>query len=234
MYIRIKNWRLTVLALILISLFISLGVWQLERAAEKKKLIKNYHKQSNEAPLPGYQLLLNASQDWRFYRVTLEGRFDHQYTLLLDNKTFQGKIGYEVYTLFHAKDLPFPVLVDRGFVPIGTTRKKLPLIPHIIGQISITGMLNLPPRYQAFSQMAESPFTWPLRVQYLNIQELTELLHLPKIFPYVLQLDPKNPVAFPLEWQIIIMPPEKHYAYALQWFAIAFTLLVLWVALNWR
>jgi cytochrome oxidase assembly protein ShyY1 len=46
-------------------------------------------------------------------------------------------------------------------------------------------------------------------------------------------VDPKNAVAYPIEWQqIATVSPARHRAYALQWFAFALTLLILCIVLN--
>jgi len=48
----------------------------------------------------------------------------------------------------------------------------------------------------------------------------------------VLILEENHPAAYTVKWQIVMMSPEKHNAYAIQWFALALTLLVLFLALN--
>ena len=47
-------------------------------------------------------------------------------------------------------------------------------------------------------------------------------------------MTPNHTAAYPIEWKIVSVGPERHGAYALQWFALALTLLILWVALNRR
>lgn len=226
-----KNWKLAIVSLIFICLFISLGCWQLSRAKQKKILIQSYTQRMQQT----FQAnALQPSTDLRFYQARLEGEFDNQHTLLLDNKIMHGKVGYEVYTPFKVKQLATPILVDRGFIPMGTSRQTLPTIPAITGHTVITGLLNLPPTYVAFGQMLESPqMTWPLRVEFINLTELPRVLPYP-LFNYTLSLAPHDPAAFETEWQIVTMGPEKHLGYAFQWFALALTLLILSVALNWK
>lgn len=231
MSFRIKNWKLAVLAFVFIGLFICLGFWQLSRADQKKVLLKSFAARTQHTPLAANQL--EPSSDWRFYRAQLEGVFDNQYTMLLDNRNFHGQIGYEIYTLFHAQGLTQPILVDRGFVPLTRKREVLPLIRDISGTVSITGMLNLPPAYFALGQINESPqITWPLRIEYVKLSELSKLLNLSGLYPYVLMLEPHDPAAYAMEWEIVTMGPEKHLGYAVQWFALALTLLILFVVLN--
>ncbi|OGT44458.1 MAG: hypothetical protein A3F42_08375 [Gammaproteobacteria bacterium RIFCSPHIGHO2_12_FULL_37_34] len=217
----------------LISLFTSLSIWQLTRANQKKLLLARHTERMNHPPLTARNLAqLFQKQDLRFYRVTLHGEFDHQHTFLLDNRTFYGQIGYEIYSLFKAQGLSQPILVDRGFIPADTDRTKLPIIKEIRGTITITGMLNTPPTYVAFGDFYDSSIhTSPLRVEYIHLQKIAKLLS-EEIYPYILIITPHHVAAYPIEWKIITMGPERHIGYALQWFAIALTLLIIWIALN--
>lgn len=232
MAFKIKNWKLALLSLVFFCLFISLGCWQLSRAEQKKILLDSFAERTRKQPLSTLELI--QTKDPRFYRARLEGRFDNEHTLLLDNKTFRGQIGYEVYTPFNAIGLNLPILVDRGFIPIGQTRKQLPAIASIQGSVTLSGMLNLPPTYVSWGKIHESTqINWPLRVQFINLPELSSLLGHP-LYSQILNITPNDPAAYSVEWKVVIMGPEKHRAYAVQWFALALTLLILFVALNRR
>ena len=232
MPIKIKNWKLAILALLFICLFTSLGFWQLSRAQQKTALLKSFGERTAHVPYTASEL--KQPQDWRFFRTTLEGTFDNQHTVLLDNKTSHGRIGYEVYTPFNANGLSAPILVDRGFIPMGATRGILPAIKAITSHATITGMLNRAPTYVAFGQINDSPqIAWPLRIEYVNLFELGKLMDHP-LFSYVLSLTPDDPATYSIEWQIVTMGPERHLGYAVQWFALALTLLILFVVLNFK
>lgn len=227
---RIQNWKLAFLATFFIAVFTSMGFWQLSRATEKKILLKKFALRTEVPPLTA--ATIKKPGDWRFYQTTLVGEFDNARTIFLDNKTHEGKIGYEVYSPFRAQGLPAPMLIDRGFIPASNNRKELPVVRPITGNITITGMLNLPPSYVNIGKLTYSPAnTWPLRVEYINLTELAPVLQ-QLIFPYVLNITPTDPAAYSVKWQIVAMQPEKHMGYALQWFAFALTLLILFVALN--
>ena len=229
MRITIKNWKLALLTLFFFSLFIKLGFWQLSRAHQKEKLLQSFTKRGGKSPLTFKEM--NSIKDLRFYRAKLTGQFDNLHTLLLDNKIFNGKVGYEVYTPFKAEGIETPILVDRGFIPLGKSRSELPGISSIIGRIEVSGMLNFPPTYVAFGKMNESQLSSPWRIEFINLPLLSQALHEP-LFPYTLTLTPNHPAAFAIEWQIVTMGPERHRGYAIQWFAFALTLVVLFVALN--
>ncbi|MBV9575764.1 MAG: SURF1 family protein [Gammaproteobacteria bacterium] len=230
--IKIKNWKLALLSLLLIYLFTHLGFWQLARAKQKKLLLQSFAERTEQAPLAA--TALKKLTDFRFYQARLQGHFDNTHTFLLDNKIVNGQIGYEVYTPFYAEQFTNVILVDRGFIAMNANRQILPLIPPILGMTTITGMLNLPPTYFAWGKMTDSTqLNWPLRIEFIHLQEIAQLLAQP-LFSYTLSLSPHDPRAFPIQWQIVTMGPEKHIGYAIQWFALALTLLILSVALNWK
>jgi surfeit locus 1 family protein len=230
MPIKLKNWKLAILAVVCISFLASLGFWQLARAKWKAGLLKSYAERMVHKPLTAQDI--SSPGDIRFYRVELTGSFDNQHNILLDNKIQNGKVGYEVFTPFQADGMTVTILVDRGFLPMGADRKILPTIAPITGKVHILGLLNLPPTYVALGQINESPtISWPLRAEFIQTTLLEPFLQT-KLFPYIVSLDPKNPGAFNMEWQIVAIGPERHLGYAVQWFALALTLLIISVALN--
>lgn len=232
MSFRIKNWKLAILALLVFCLFIKLGMWQLHRGQEKKLLVAEFSARTAQTPLTTKNFSLY--KDLRFYQAKLTGHFDNQHTLLLDNKTYHGRVGYEVYTLFIANDLSTPVLVDRGFVPLTADRTIMPVIKPIKGTVTIQGLINLPPKHVTLGKSFDKNATsWPLRVQYINLQELSAMFST-TLFPYVLVLKPDHEAAYEVEWQAVVSGPEKHFGYAVQWFAFALVLLVIFVTLNFR
>lgn len=227
----IKNWKGMLGAVFFASIFMSLGVWQLGRAHEKYKLIQSFEDRTKKAPLLTNEL--SKKQDQRFFKANLQGTFDNRHTLLLDNKIVEGKVGYEVYTPFHAVGLSAPILVDRGFLPMGKDRHHLPRINAIMGHTRLTGMLNEPPAYFSFGKMVDKENTWPLRVEYINLSQLSALFHTP-LYPSILMIAPAHEASYQSNWRIVTLPPERHKGYALQWFALALTLLILSVILNHR
>lgn len=232
MKMTIKNWKLSLLSLVFILLFTALGFWQLSRAQEKTALLEVYQKRAEIGPLSSKDL--ERPNDWRFYQLKLEGTYDESHTILLDNKIFNGKVGYEVYTPFTAKGLAQPILVDRGFIPIGVSRDQLPAIPKTAkGTITIQGILNTPPTFVSLGgDMSDGKIQWPLRVEYIHLNKISQLLNISSLYPYVLSLNPESPSALQVKWQILTIDPNKNKGYAVQWFALALTLLIISVYLN--
>jgi cytochrome oxidase assembly protein ShyY1 len=54
------------------------------------------------------------------------------------------------------------------------------------------------------------------------------------LLPGLVLQDARADSGFVREWTPQVMPPQRHWAYALQWFALALAALVIFVALHWR
>lgn len=52
------------------------------------------------------------------------------------------------------------------------------------------------------------------------------------VYPFIIRLDKKDTQGFVREWETVSMQPSRHLGYALQWFSMAFVILILFVALN--
>jgi cytochrome oxidase assembly protein ShyY1 len=68
-----------------------------------------------------------TAYQWR--EVSLAGNFDQSHILLLRNRYFEGKYGFEVLTLFHTNNQNY--WIDRGWVSAGANAKISPRIPAL-------------------------------------------------------------------------------------------------------
>jgi surfeit locus 1 family protein len=70
-------------------------------------------------------------------------------------------------------------------------------------------------------------------IEQIDIKLLGQLLQ-KDMFPFIIRLNKAEPDGFVREWAIVSMPPEKHMAYALQWFAMALVLFIIVIALGFK
>lgn len=230
MFFRLKNIKLTLITFFFFSLCIALGVWQSFRGHEKSTLIHSFKERSKQPPLTKNQLF--TAKDVQFYRIAIKGTFDNEHTFLLDNKIYKGQVGYEIYTPFKVENSKAFILIDRGFIRLGQNRQTLPVIRTISQKTLVSGIIMPSPHYIKMGPMIDSQNKHrPYRFEYLDLSELSLLLKQP-IFPFIIVLAPNDPAAYPTTWQITTVSPERHYAYALQWFALALTLLLSLWAFN--
>jgi surfeit locus 1 family protein len=226
----------TLAYLCLLPLLIALGFWQLGRSEEKRVILE---KQEQGIASPEF-IRLSASgkynvDELRYQKVRAIGHYDREHQFLLDNQIRNGKVGYFVFTPFIFEEESQAVLVNRGWVPLNHDRSNLPEIMIKSQQAEVQGRINRFPAVGIKLAGAEIPTQgWPSIVQVINNQVLTDKLGY-KIFPFQIELAKELPEGYDREWQVTtIMLPEQHTAYAIQWFALAFTLTLLYLWYSYK
>ena len=73
--------------------------------------------------------------------------------------------------------------------------------------------------------------TWPLRVQQIELEKFSKLIGI-QLLPFVIYLDTNEALGYEKNWQPIVMPPEKHRAYAFQWLALSIAWLILMISVS--
>jgi len=226
----------TIAVLVLLPLLIGLGVWQLDRARQKIELQDARLAREQATPVRLGEAPLVVSED-RFRRARGTGHYQARYGFLLDNQVHKGQAGYHVLTPFKPDLGTQWILVDRGWVAWGPDRDRLPDIATPGDTVTIEGRLVAPQKpslvlgAQATEQTAQE-FT--RRWQSVDLQRFADVTGL-QVAPLVLQLAPGAAHGFVREWPVITDEwINRHKAYALQWFALALTLVLLYLILNFK
>jgi surfeit locus 1 family protein len=227
------NWLMILFTMLVFSLLIKLGFWQSERALEKEQRQQRISELSQRQALSLEQVLaLSGLQDGiNDLPITLTGEFIDDKVFLLDNQPNKGRLGYRVYQIIERNNNA--VLVNLGWIQGSLDRNILPEVLAITGNHTIMGHVR---EIEVGIQLQAQNFTdvsWPLRVQQIEIDKFSELIG-KKLLPFVVYLDKKEPLGYKKNWQPIVMPPEKHRAYAFQWFslALAWISLMIWAAVK--
>ncbi len=229
-----SDWRTTIFVLILLPLLLALGYWQLGRADEKQEIARRWQLRQLENP----QSLLSLSQDaaeLSYRRVLLHGQFVQGKDFLLDNRIQQGHYGLEVLSPFRTMEGNELVLVNRGWVEGDASRRSLPIWPAIVGIQTLTGTVYVPPGEPFVLGDPVPGSGWPRIAQALDMPALEALLGEP-VFPFSVRLDADSPAALTVDWPLMNISPDKHNAYATQWFSMAAMLLFIyiWSSCNFR
>ena len=224
--------------LVLLPVLVGLGQWQLERAAWKQGLVDAHAARIGEPAQPLQSLLASSGADLEYRQVTAQGVYDLDHQLLLDNRIYRGAAGYHVLTPLHltgAESGGDWVLVNRGWVPLGERRSQLPAVTGPAERIELHAMIKLPPAKAFGPEAVEGSGTrWPQVIEQLEIGPIGRRLGRP-LLPLVLQLDKADPGGFARDWKPVYgITPDKHRAYAAQWFTLALVLLVIYVGVNTR
>ena len=232
---------MTTLALAGVLLFGQLGRWQWHRAAEKRALVAEFEAGA-QAPAtePGSRALSDLP---RYALLRLRGQYDGAHQFLLDNVGRDGVAGYEVLTPFQLEDGRV-VLVNRGWLPLWNGRREplpdvsLPSSPPAAGPqapAEITGRVDELPVTALSMGRAPPPAgaAWPKRTSFPTAAQLGAALGRP-VEARELLLDPAEPQGYRRDWRAggNGFGPERHLAYALQWWGFAALTLFLYVFLN--
>ena len=227
----------TLATLALLPLLVWLGLWQLERAEHKQALATRAEAQDARAPArlgAGVPEADSRPESWIQRRVTASGRYLPRH-FLLDNRTRRGVVGYHVLSPFVLDEEGSPgVVVNRGWIPLGSSREVLPEIETPGGALALRGRSRVPGEAFLLGESGYRGDTWPRVVQSIDLRKMEEALGV-DLLPFVVELDRAEPHGFEREWRPYGgIGPARHRAYAFQWFALAATLVVLYAILNLR
>jgi surfeit locus 1 family protein len=228
---RVKSIGLLVLVIVLLAVMVNLGFWQLRRFHAKQQLLQHYQQRIHLKPLTWNQFL--SVKEKRFYRVTVQGHYLNQKTFLLDHQRYNKQLGYDVITAFQMLHEEKALLVNRGWVPRGNKRRDKPKIKTVNGNQVIEGYIIEPDKKGFILGKNIENQAWPKRIQQLRLSDVSQVTHL-TFYPYILRLSPDVQNGFVRKWKLTTQKPAKHLGYAIQWFAMSFVLLVLYLLLFRR
>jgi len=224
------NWPLTLGAILLCALFIRLGFWQWDRGNHRQAEWDAFARGANKAmPLDSRGI----AEMPQFQRVILKGKFDSAHQFLLENRTHEGRPGYEVLTPLERPDGRI-VLVDRGWVAFTGSRQKLPDVTlQSQGAVTLTGRSDdLPSAGLPSGRAAPSADGgWPKVTSYPTMNELSTAFGHP-LEPRILLLDPQDPNGYVRDWHPAGMQPVRHWSYAIQWWAFAIVVIIFWAVVS--
>lgn len=208
------------------------GFWQLGRANEKRELESRFAGGGTAGAVQGL-VPDGAAGPLRYRTLRLVGRYDPEHQLLLDNISYRGKPGYQVLTPFTTAE--GTVLVNRGWLPADGDRTILPDIRVANAGQEVAGRIDSLPRpgivLTATNPPRDAP--WPRRLVFPTSQQASAQLGV-TLRDYQLLLDPAEPAGYVRDWRPGGMGPDRHVAYAVQWFGLALTAIVIHLVLTIR
>lgn len=197
----------------------SLAYWQWSRAQQKILLLEQKEKAQQESPL-STSTLLEAPFSLKYRRVRLTGTPQNTYSVLLDNQISHGQPGYFVLTPF-ALTPHLWILVNRGWIPQGPSRRTLPPLSPLPETEFLRGTLSNFPYRPFVHPPSDTPLGhWPLRIQQLDGAFLSQQFG-KSLYPLWVVLDTDAPGAFEMPIRPPMMAPLQHQSYALQWLLFA-------------
>jgi surfeit locus 1 family protein len=208
----------------------SLGTWQLHRKQWKEDLIARIAARATAPPvaLTEASALLAEGADIDYLHVRLTGHLLHDAERYLYAPGASGP-GWHVYTPLALADGEM-VWVNRGFVPEARKAPQTRRQGLLSGEVTITGLVRAARARGAFqpnNQPATNTWYWP------DAGELSASLPARgHSLPFTVDADrlPEVPGGLPQGGVTRLGLDNRHLAYALTWYALAVTLLGVFLA----
>jgi len=213
----LRFWLVTLAAVLAVAVTASLGVWQLNRAAQKLALRDAMEVRARLTPLTHRELLAApAAAELVHQPVVLHGRWVPGHDVFLDNRQMDGRVGFFVVTPLRLSGSEQAVLVQRGWVPRDfNDRLRVPAIVSPLGEVEVSGRLAPPPA--RLYEFAESP-PGPIRQNIDPVAYARETgLNL---LPVSVQETGVDGDGLSRRWPAPAVDVSKHHGYAFQWFAL--------------
>ena len=227
-----RRWILTtLLALVGGMLCVRLGIWQLDRLEQRRAFNGHVEAMRTAEPL---HLTGEPSDDlatMEFRAVSVSGRYDFENQVVLRNRYFQNRYGYDLLTPLLLDD-GSAVLVDRGWIPADGNdspaswrRYDQPGLVAFRGQIRLgqtkPALGGVPDPTLALGQ-SDLVF-W----NNVDLERISQQLPYPLLDVYIQpEVDPADltpPILYQPELELSEGP---HLGYAIQWFIFASILVV--------
>lgn len=216
---------------------LSAGFWQLDRAGVKEELHARFAAGDDATNALPRLIRDDEVTTLRYRTLRLRGQYDPAHQVLLDGISYRGRPGYHVLTpLITAEG---EVLVNRGWVPADGDRSILPDIRVAAAPREVLARVELLPRpgLELAQTAPDADASWPRRLLFPTAAQIgAEIgpVRSTVLRDYQLLLDPNDPDGYLRDWRPGGMDPVRHLGYAVQWFGLALTVVVIYCVLIFR
>jgi surfeit locus 1 family protein len=235
---RARFWLVTLAAVLTLAATVSLGRWQLSRAAQKEALQAAIDAQKQLPALDQDSFLALEKPAQALHRpVQLRGLWLAAQTVYLDNRQMHGVPGFYVLTPFAIEGSEQAVMIQRGWVQRNfADRAQLVPVDTPGGLVEVTALVATPPAQllelgkpaAAASGPQPSVGSSPIR-QNLDLESFRAETKLPLRTDLTLQQTGAASEGLQRDWPAPALGVEKHYGYAFQWFGLAALVVLLYV-----
>lgn len=225
-----RKWILTtVLVVVGAAVCVRLGIWQLDRLAQRRTFNAHVFAVQVMSPL---DLPARADLTQMEYRtVRASGAYDFANQVVIRNQFYNGLSGFHLLTPLRLSDGE-AVLVDRGWIPADGNAMAADWRKYDQpGVVTVSGVIRLGQTAPGYGGVADPTLT-PDQTRldfwmYVNLDRIGLQVPYP-ILPVYIQLDPDpNRADPPIPFQPTLDLSEgPHQGYAIQWFSFAAVLFI--------
>ncbi|MBS0193887.1 MAG: SURF1 family protein [Proteobacteria bacterium] len=236
---------LLLLSISMIAAFVRLGLWQVDRAHYKERLLAHSRQVvSDRKPDVLYAAADAPDQvnEADAYEWTAgSGHFLSLPPIRLDNQIRNGVAGIRVYRVFQPDGAQHAILVELGWRPL-PSHLDIPPEPAPPDLTQVRGLLAPPPvgGLKLGPERIVPQKDGSLLLMRITPDKIAAALKLKNgLAPRVLILDTGMKVGYKRDLQVLsgALPPAAHRAYAVQWFGMAIALGVITIVMvrrYWR
>ena len=221
-----RLWSTAAAASVMVVMLL-LGDWQLSRAQEKEARQEQLERLSQQpaVTMPTASVRL---EDFKFRQVEARGTYVPAHTIYIDNKIYKGIAGYHIITPLQLGTSSMHVLVNRGWVAAGGDRSKLPQVPTPTNQVIVTGVA-ISPTQRTLELSTETVFgqVW----ENLHLERYREATVL-ELQPVVILQQDELEDGLVRQWDRPDSGAARNLGYAFQWFAMALTIMIIYLVLS--
>ena len=210
-----------------------LGIWQLDRLAQRRALNSSVNTRMAQPALT----LTGAAIDpdaLEYRRVEVRGVYDPAQEIVLRNRELDGAPGVHILTPLRLSGSDSAVLVDRGWIPreqAGTAARSAFAAPP--GQVLVTGIAR-----RSQDERAGGPQDPPLAPDrarldawfHVDTTRIQQQAGYPLLPIFIEQQPAPGEPALPRLIATADLGEGPHMGYAVQWFAFAIILVVGYIA----
>lgn len=215
------------LVAVLVPTFVSLGLWQWNKAADKAARQALLEARSHE-PAQRLSAAPVEAESLRYRRVTVRGQYEPQFQILIDNRVHKERAGYHIVTPLKIEGSEMRVLINRGWIP-ATPDRRQPAVDTPSEPVDLVATAVVPGT--RFFTLAPEPSTgnWQSVWQNLDLNRYRQAVGFP-LQPIVLQLEPESAGSGHVrDWPRPDERIERHIGYSWQWFGFAVATVGIWL-----
>jgi surfeit locus 1 family protein len=222
-----RKWAITtILVLAGTALCIRLGIWQLDRLAQRRAFNAHYLEISSSSAL-----IVNSSPKedltgMEYRQVTVTGTYDFTNNIVLRNQEHNGQPGYFLLTPLVLSD-GTAILIERGWIPADGNSNPSDWHKYDqVGSQSVNGIIRLGDTQAEVGAISDPGLAaGQTRLDFWNLVNLERISQqVPyKLLPVYVQPNPDPaPASPPYPYQPPVDISEgPHFGYAVQWFIFA-------------
>ncbi|HSB67407.1 MAG TPA: SURF1 family protein [Anaerolineales bacterium] len=229
-------WWTSLIVLAAIGVTIRLGIWQLDRNAQRQALIRQVLAVQAMPVLDLTQRPLPSNlETFEFRRVTVSGQYDFNHQVVLRNQVrvldLGNESGFALVTPLLMAD-GTAIMVERGWIPLQYDTPSSWRQFDEPGMMRLEGILRLSMQKGELGNLLQDPTLTPSQASlntwnFINLPRLQLQIPYPILSIYIQQV----PVATQgtLPYRLVEQPdldPGEHIGFAMQWFFFCALLVV--------